>query len=745
MKKLSLTLFFLFLLLNGWGQSQLKQYLKLAEQKYEQGDYFYALDLYQKAMEIDSNTVDILWKVAETYRAYKNYRKAEYYYAKVYHREEARLFPASLMQLGLMQKQNGKYNKAIQTFKKAKKKYYKQKKSYLYLKSKRELESCIWAKSNQIDTNNVVFEQLPSSINTKNAEFGHLIKNGQFIFSSLRADSISTNEEVYGKNYRTQIYSSRIENDDFQNSFPINNLSLEKLNTGNGAFSLDKKRFYFSICTENGYNYQCKIAVARYSNGKWHSIDTLGAIINAPNSSTTMPCIAEINGKETLIFCSDRNGGEGGLDLYYSPIKNGNQYGKVRAIRTLNSPDNEVTPSWNPVKKTLYFSSSWENGFGGYDVFASAFTNRFEKPTNLGQPVNSPANDLYYFEFGDSSFVSSNRLGVLFSKNPTCCSDVFMLSPVPQPLPPTPEESLVELMKRLPVTLYFHNDIPNPRSRDTITHLTYMETYNEYHLMLEKYQKEYAKGLSGEKAMEAREDIEDFFIEYVNKGVADLIKFQELLLKELDKGAKIAIRIQGFASPLAKTDYNVNLAKRRISSLKNYLRSKNNGAFAPYINGTAENGGKLIFTEIPFGEYTANQLTSDNPNDVKNSVYSKAAAIERKIEIQSVSYLEDEVREFPLFCKNPVIDLGIVERGKIIKKEFLIENKSNKTVVFEINNERSVGVFTQNEKSIPPKSVVIVSLEIDTEKVNEFITASGLIKIKEVEGSIQLVVTGQAQ
>jgi hypothetical protein len=45
---------------------------------------------------------------------------------------------------------------------------------------------------------------------------------------------------------------------------------------------------------------------------------------------------------------------------------------------------------------------------------------------------------------------------------------------------------------------------------------------------------------------------------------------------------------------------------------------------------------------LPFGEYTANQITSDNPNDLKNSVFSRAAAIERKIEIQSVSYLDTD-------------------------------------------------------------------------------------------------------
>ena len=76
------------------------------------------------------------------------------------------------MECGLMQKQNGKYEEAIKTFKKAKKKYYKKKKSYNYLKAKRELASTVWAKSARIDTSNVTISRLPKTVNTKNSELG---------------------------------------------------------------------------------------------------------------------------------------------------------------------------------------------------------------------------------------------------------------------------------------------------------------------------------------------------------------------------------------------------------------------------------------------------------------------------------------------------------------------------------------------------------------------------------------------
>ena len=89
--------------------------------------------------------------------------------------------------------------------------------------------------------------------------------------------------------------------------------------------------------------------------------------------------------------------------------------------------------------------------------------------------------------------------------------------------------------------------------------------------MLDTYKKEYSKGLNPTKSDEAKEEIENFFVEYVDQGVKDLALFRDLLLEELQKGKRLKITIQGFASPLAKTDYNVNLTKRRISSLINYL------------------------------------------------------------------------------------------------------------------------------------------------------------------------------
>jgi len=689
----------------SFGQTELKKILRVAEEKQAKGDFFYAKELYEQALRYDSASVSILWNYAETLRSYQDYPKAAFYYGKVFAKEDARIYPMSLIYWGMMLKQCGEYDQALEVFKLAKKKYAKDKKSFAYLKARQEVSACVWAKSNQFDSTKVIFSALPQTVNTKNAEFGHLIVDNKLVFSSLRADSVHAGEEVYDKNYHTHLYQSTIQDGKFGQAEVLKELYWEKLNTGNGALSLDGKRFYFSLCGEGGASYRCKLMVAQFVDGRWSKPDSLGSVINELGYTTTQPTIAQIDGEEWLVFSSDRSEGKGGMDLWYSVVKNGNQYSKPKPLKSLNTIGNEVTPSFDRSTQTLYFSSDFHEGFGGFDVFSATYNNaNWSEPVNLGVPANSPANDLYFFAYGDSAFVSSNRIGSLFSKNPTCCADVFMFYREPEPEVVEPEETLEELNARLPVTLYFHNDIPDPRSWATTTDVNYIDSYNDYTKMLGNYQKEYAKGLSGDKARDAEENIEDFFIEYVDKGVKDLALFRDLLLKELQKGARINVRVKGFASPLAKTDYNVNLTKRRIASLVNYLRAFNGGVFAPYIDHTASNGGQLVFTEIPFGEYRADQLISDNPNDKKNSVYSRAAAMERKIEIQSVTFIEtDDSLAFALKPAKHILGAGVRKQEETIEMQFVLYNQLRQPITITAIEVPCACVdIVPFDKTIPP-------------------------------------------
>ena len=136
MSRLYIALFYTLLALpySLSGQVKLKDLVNFADEQFKKGDYYYAIDYYEKALAIDSNSLELKWKYAQTLRAYKNYKEAEKAYADIYAREEAEKYPESILYLGLMQKQNGKYQLALETFKLAKS-LYDDIDSYNYKKS----------------------------------------------------------------------------------------------------------------------------------------------------------------------------------------------------------------------------------------------------------------------------------------------------------------------------------------------------------------------------------------------------------------------------------------------------------------------------------------------------------------------------------------------------------------------------------------------------------------------------------
>jgi hypothetical protein len=185
--------------------------------------------------------------------------------------------------------------------------------------------------------------------------------------------------------------------------------------------------------------------------------------------------------------------------------------------------------------------------------------------------------------------------------------------------------------------LYFHNDEPDKKTLAITTTKNYRKTYEDYSAMRDQYKKEYSKGAKDADLERAVSDIDNLFDDSVDAGMQDLDKFAQLLVKVLADSEKVTITMKGFCSPLASTDYNINLAKRRISSLRNYFMEYRNGIFVKYVNNTNPAEGSITFFDEDIGELKARPNVSDDYYDTKNSVYSPAAALERKIQIVAIS------------------------------------------------------------------------------------------------------------
>ena len=103
---------------------------------------------------------------------------------------------------------------------------------------------------------------------------------------------------------------------------------------------------------------------------------------------------------KTLYFTSNRPGGYGGQDIYLSRLNENNDWGPaINLGPAINTPYNEEAPFMSFNDSVLYFSSQGHLNIGGYDIFY-AFKkgeNEWSQPINMGSPVSTPDDDLFYF------------------------------------------------------------------------------------------------------------------------------------------------------------------------------------------------------------------------------------------------------------------------------------------------------------------------------------------------------------
>lgn len=182
------------------------------------------------------------------------------------------------------------------------------------------------------------------------------------------------------------------------------------------------------------------------------------------------------------------------------------------------------------------------------------------------------------------------------------------------------------LFSLLPVSLYFDNDRPTPGSYDTTCRTGYGHTYKNYYAKKPTFVK-ISNELDHFDGVHQNNAMDDFFENHVKRGKEILDKFMVVLESDLAKGKKYEIFLKGYASPLAKSDYNLNLSHRRIHSVYNDIWNYKKGLFKKYIKS-----GQLKLSEKPFGESQAPKGISDQKKDLR-SVFTVEASRERRVEI----------------------------------------------------------------------------------------------------------------
>lgn len=119
------------------------------------------------------------------------------------------------------------------------------------------------------------------------------------------------------------------------------------------------------------------------------------------------------DGGKSVVFSSIRKHGTGGRDLYIATIKTDGTWDKALLLPNINTEFDEDAPYFDEANNTLYFSSKGYNSIGGYDVFKAKYANgTFQLPVNIGYPINSIFDDIYYTKATDNEYYfASNRTG----------------------------------------------------------------------------------------------------------------------------------------------------------------------------------------------------------------------------------------------------------------------------------------------------------------------------------------------
>lgn len=655
--RISLSICLFVCTLFGVGAQTFRAYAIAGEKALKDKDYFAAMLYYGKALEQQPDHLPTLLLYADAAQASFSLELAAKTYEKLIQRDKAKQYPQAWFKLGQVYKILGQYDKAKIHFEN----YLQMQPNGSWLSlAKTEIESCSWAMESLNQPLPFKVNTLGNKVNSDFSDFAPLLAGDTLYYSSYRFDLAKDKHKPRRKQTKLMFSVKGARGKALSNQ-----LNVEGKHTAHIAFSIDKQRMYFTLCDFVGAtNIRCAIYYREKDKRKrWKpEMTKLPDSINVAGYTFTQPCIAydSILKTEVLFFVSDRPGGQGGLDIWQAAVLKGdNKFGTPVNLAAINSTGNDVTPFFHQNSQTLYFSTDGRSGFGGYDVMEAKYAadQGWQPGKPLGAPFNSSYNDLYYVLLpdGKKGYLASNRTGTQYldPKLKSCCNDIFEFAYVPPPPPkqpdtlgtpslpgvsnefpvvaPPPPGPPSRLEDFLPFALYFDNDEPDKRTRKTVTRRDYTQTFYPYYERREEYIAEYTRGLNNSELEQAEAAMESFFEDEVRKGQEWLLHFAQILSERLILGDSVEIFIKGFTSPRAESDYNLALGKRRISSLRNFFNTYENGVFQPFLNTS-----QLKITERSFGETTARKEVSDDLFDVKNSVFSIGAAKERRVEIVEI-------------------------------------------------------------------------------------------------------------
>jgi OOP family OmpA-OmpF porin len=224
--------------------------------------------------------------------------------------------------------------------------------------------------------------------------------NQQLIFTKRNSRGTDDDEDLYittkgaAGNWKTPVsLSDKINSDQREGACTI---------------AADGRYLIFTVCGNKTYG-RCDLFESKRTGNDWSAPRNLGPMVNSA-SWDAQPSLSA-DGRE-LYFVSDRKGGSGGSDIWYSRKDSTGRWTKAQnAGPIINTRYDEISPFIHVNNKNLYFASNAHPGFGGLDIFVSEKADgKWSTPKNMGAPLNN-------FEDQYSFFVTADGTRAYYSKD----------------------------------------------------------------------------------------------------------------------------------------------------------------------------------------------------------------------------------------------------------------------------------------------------------------------------------------
>jgi len=361
--------------------------------------------------DIRNERFSICYQLAESYRLYQNFERAQKWYDTVLVNKSDTDFPLARLWYGTCLRANLRFDEAIKQLRQFKAEY---KDSQEYMKmADREITTCLFAKEQYMTSSPVEIKKMPLPWNTEGGNYA-LTKIGRnYWFTSTRTDNSNTQNGNH-------IYFS------FNSSSPsalnfTGGENIKDMQYSTSSFDAVHKRIYVAGWYKVNGQLISNIFYAQLIDKKLSPLQKLNTQVNVEGSVTIQPFVTS-DGKR-LFFVSDRPGGQGGFDIWVSNLDTeGNPVNAVNLGKTINTPGDDEAPFYDPKTSRLVYSSKGLKGLGGFDLFESSDNSgQWEAPKNLGYPINSSKDDLYYFADPDDN----HRFYVSSDRESECCLNLF--------------------------------------------------------------------------------------------------------------------------------------------------------------------------------------------------------------------------------------------------------------------------------------------------------------------------------